>query len=359
MMANFWRDKRVFVTGHTGFKGSWLTLWLHLMGAKVSGYSLPAPTNPSLFHLARLQNCVQTTTGDVRDPKHVAETMAAVQPDIVFHLAAQPLVRDSYVTPLDTYATNVMGTAHVLEAVRNTPSVRSVVVVTSDKCYENREWLWGYREDDPMGGHDPYSSSKGAAELVTSAYRRSFFAKDPDNTVGIASVRAGNVIGGGDFAADRLIPDFIRALEKEEPVSIRNPHAVRPWQFVLEPLSGYLQIGQLLFEQGGKYAEGWNFGPADTDLQTVSQLCATFNHSLQKNDVAPVEVRLEPQPNAPHEAAFLRLDISKARQRLDWIPKMELYTALELTAQWYAGYLNNEDLRTLSENQIAFYQSLT
>jgi CDP-glucose 4,6-dehydratase len=252
-----------------------------------------------------------------------------------------------------------MGTAHVLEAVRNTPSVRSVVVVTSDKCYENREWLWGYREDDPMGGHDPYSSSKGAAELVTSAYRRSFFAKDPDNTVGIASVRAGNVIGGGDFAADRLIPDFIRAMEKEEPVSIRNPHAVRPWQFVLEPLSGYLQIGQLLFEHGGKYAEGWNFGPADTDLQTVSQLCATFNHSLQKNDVAPVEVRLEPQPNAPHEAAFLRLDISKARQRLDWIPKMELYTALELTAQWYAGYLNNEDLRTLSENQIAFYQSLT
>ncbi|WP_343583234.1 CDP-glucose 4,6-dehydratase [Herbaspirillum sp.] len=358
-MANFWRDKRVFVTGHTGFKGSWLTLWLHLMGAKVSGYSLPAPTNPSLFHLARLQNCVQTTTGDVRDPKHVAETMAAVQPDIVFHLAAQPLVRDSYLTPLDTYATNVMGTAHVLEAVRNTPSVRSVVVVTSDKCYENREWLWGYREDDPMGGHDPYSSSKGAAELVTSAYRRSFFAKDPDNQVGIASVRAGNVIGGGDFAPDRLIPDFIRALEKDEPVSIRNPHAVRPWQFVLEPLSGYLQIGQLLYEHGHKYAEGWNFGPADTDLQTVSQLCATFNHSLQKNDVKPVEVRLEPQPNAPHEAAFLRLDISKARQRLDWIPKMELYTALELTAQWYGGYLNNEDLRTLSENQIAFYQSLT
>ncbi|WDZ95736.1 CDP-glucose 4,6-dehydratase [Herbaspirillum sp. WKF16] len=358
-MSNFWRDKRVFVTGHTGFKGSWLTLWLHLMGAKVSGYSLPAPTNPSLFHLARLQGCAQTTTGDVRDPKHVADTMAAVQPDIVFHLAAQPLVRDSYLTPVDTYATNVMGTAHVLEAVRNTPSVRSVVVVTSDKCYENREWLWGYREDDPMGGHDPYSSSKGAAELVTSAYRRSFFAKNPDNPVGVASVRAGNVIGGGDFAADRLIPDFIRALERDEPVSIRNPHAVRPWQFVLEPLSGYLQIGQLLFEHGGKYAEGWNFGPADTDLQTVSQLCATFNHSLQKNDVEPVEVRLEPQANAPHEAAFLRLDISKVRQRLDWIPKMELYTALELTAQWYAGYLNNEDLRTLSENQIAFYQSLT
>ncbi|MBV8622744.1 MAG: CDP-glucose 4,6-dehydratase [Herbaspirillum sp.] len=358
-MANFWRDKRVFITGHTGFKGSWLTLWLHMMGAKVSGYSLPAPTNPSLFHLARLHNCVQTTTGDVRDPKHLAETVAAVQPDVVFHLAAQPLVRDSYQTPVDTYATNVMGTVHLLEAVRNTPSVRSVVVVTSDKCYENREWLWGYREDDPMGGHDPYSSSKGAAELVTSAYRRSFFASNPDNQTGIASVRAGNVIGGGDFAPDRLIPDFIRAWERDEPVSIRNPHAVRPWQFVLEPLSGYLQIGRLLYEQGGKYAEGWNFGPADTDLQTVSQLCATFNHSLQKNDVTPLEVQLQPQANAPHEAALLRLDISKARQRLDWIPKMELYTALELTAQWYAGYFNNEDLRTLSENQIAFYQNLS
>ena len=358
-MANFWRDKRVFITGHTGFKGSWLTLWLHMMGAKVSGYSLPAPTNPSLFHLARLQNCVQTTVGDVRDLKHLSETLAAVQPDVVFHLAAQPLVREAYVTPVDTFATNVMGTAHLLEAVRHTPSVRSVVVVTSDKCYENREWLWGYREDDPMGGHDPYSSSKGAAELVTSAYRRSFFAKDPENPVGVASVRAGNVIGGGDFAADRLIPDFIRALEKEEAVSIRNPHAVRPWQFVLEPLAGYLDIGRRLYESGQQYAEGWNFGPTDTDLQTVSQLCATFNHSLQKNEVPAVEVRLEPQANAPHEAAYLRLDISKARQRLGWIPKMELHTALELTAQWYSGYLNNEDLRALSEGQIEFYQSLT
>jgi CDP-glucose 4,6-dehydratase len=359
MAAQFWRDKRVFITGHTGFKGSWLTLWLHRWGAKVYGYSLPAPTNPSLFHLARLQNCVQTTTGDVRDLKHLSDTMAAVQPDVVFHLAAQPLVRDSYNTPIDTFAINVMGTAHVLEAVRHTPSVRSVIVVTSDKCYENREWLWGYREDDPMGGHDPYSSSKGAAELVTSAYRRSYFQQGGDTQAAIATVRAGNVIGGGDFANDRLIPDFIRALEKEEAVSIRNPHAIRPWQFVLEPLSGYLQVAQKLYESGQQFAEGWNFGPADTDLQTVSQLCATFNHSLQKNEVPPVEVRLESQAGAPHEAAFLRLDISKARQRLDWIPKMELYTALELTAQWYGGYINNEDLRALSESQIEFYQNLT
>ena len=359
MAAQFWRDKRVFITGHTGFKGSWLTLWLSRLGAKVYGYSLPAPTNPSLFHLARLHNCVQTTTGDVRDLKHLSDTMAEVQPDIVFHLAAQPLVRGSYASPIDTFAINIMGTAHLLEAVRQTPSVRSVIIVTSDKCYENREWLWGYREDDPMGGHDPYSSSKGAAELVTAAYRRSYFQHGKDSDVAIASVRAGNVIGGGDFAADRLIPDFIRALEKEESVSIRNPHAIRPWQYVLEPLAGYLSVAQKLFESGQTFAESWNFGPADTDLQTVSQLCATFNHSLQKNEVKPVEVRIESQANALHEAALLRLDISKARQRLDWIPKLELYTALELTAQWYGGYINNEDLRSLSETQIEFYQNLT
>lgn len=359
MAAQFWRDKRVFITGHTGFKGSWLTLWLHRWGAKVQGYSLPAPTNPSLFHLARLQNCVHTTTGDVRDLKHLSDTMAVAQPDIVFHLAAQPLVLDSYKSPIDTFAINVMGTAHLLEAVRHTPSVRAVVVVTSDKCYQNREWLWGYREDDPMGGHDPYSSSKGAAELVTSAYRRSYFQKGRDTAVAVASVRAGNVIGGGDFADDRLIPDFIRALETEEFVSIRNPHAIRPWQFVLEPLSGYIQVAKKLYESGQTFAQGWNFGPIDTDLQTVSQLCAIFNHSLQKNHVPAVEVRLGAQTDVPQETAFLRLDISKARQGLDWIPKLELYTALELTAQWYAGYINNEDLRSLSESQLDFYQNLT
>ena len=359
MAAQFWRGKRVFITGHTGFKGSWLSLWLHRWGAVLHGYSLPAPTNPSLFHLARVHNCIETTTGDVRDLQHLNDAMAAFQPEIVFHLAAQPVVRDSYRTPIDTFSINVMGTAHLLEAVRNTPSVRSVIVVTSDKCYENREWLWGYREDDPMGGHDPYSSSKGAAELVTSAYRRSFFQNGKEPAAAIASVRAGNVIGGGDFANDRLIPDFIRALEKEESVSIRNPNAIRPWQFVLEPLSGYLEVAQRLYQSGQQYAEGWNFGPADNDLQTVAQLCATFNHSLRKNDVPPIEVRIEEQTQALHEAAFLRLDISKARQRLDWVPKLELYTALELTAQWYSGYFNNEDLRSLSESQIELYQNLT
>jgi len=359
MAAQFWRDKRVFITGHTGFKGSWLTLWLHRWGAKVYGYSLPAPTSPSLFHLARLQTCAQTIIGDVRDTKHLSETMASVQPDIVFHLAAQPLLREMDQTPIDTFSTNIMGTAHLLEAVRHTPSVRAVVIVTSDKCYENREWLWGYREDDPMGGHDPYSSSKGAVELITSAFRRTYFSKDPENCPAVATVRAGNIIGGGDFSADSLIPDFIRVLEKQEAINIRNPHAIRPWQFVLEPLSGYMQVAQRLYEAGHTYATGWNFGPADTDLQTVAQLCATFNHSLQKHDVEPIEIRLEAGIHSPQEEAFLRLDISKARQRLNWIPKLELYSALELTAQWYAGYINNEDLRSLSESQIDFYQNLT
>jgi len=359
MMSNFWRDKRVFITGHTGFKGGWLSLWLHMMGAKVSGYSLPAPTDPSLFELARLHDCVQTTTGDVRDPVHLAQTMAAVQPDVVFHLAAQALVRDSYANPVDNYATNVMGTVHVLEAVRHTPSVRSVVVVTSDKCYENREWLWGYREDDPMGGHDPYSSSKGIAELVTSAYRRSFFGERDAGRAAIASVRAGNVIGGGDFAADRLIPDVIRALQAQTPLNIRHPGAIRPWQFVLEPLSGYLKIAQLLYEEGPRHAEAWNFGPADADPRNVGQLCESFNKALRQHDIAPLDIRVESQAHAPHEAHLLRLDISKARQRLNWTPKLELTVALQMTARWYAAYLNNDDLRTLTEEQIGFYQTLT
>lgn len=358
MPSNFWQGKTVFMTGHTGFKGSWLSLWLHRLGAKVYGYSLPAPTNPSLFHLARINHCVSGTTGDIRDLKHLADTLTEVQPDIVFHLAAQPLVRESYVTPIDTFSTNVMGTANVLEAVRGVPSVRAVVVVTSDKCYENREWLWGYREDDPMGGHDPYSASKGASELVVASYRRSFFEQNADTQAGIASVRAGNVIGGGDFAQDRLIPDFIRAIERKEAITIRNPHAIRPWQFVLEPLSGYLSVAQRLYEEPQEYAEGWNFGPADTDTQTVSQICAVFNHALQKQGNSTVDVELTPQRQQPHEAVHLRLDISKARQRLDWIPKLELHTALELTATWYGSYLNNDDLRAVCEEQIDFFQHL-
>lgn len=358
MLSPFWHGKKVLITGHTGFKGSWLSLWLHRLGAQIYGYSLPAPTSPSLFHLARVHDCVTTITGDVRDLEHLSRTITDIAPDIVFHLAAQALVRESYVTPIDTFATNVMGTANVLEAIRHVPSVKAVVIVTSDKCYENRDWLWGYREDDPMGGHDPYSCSKGAAELITASYRRSFFQDNADTQAAIASVRAGNVIGGGDFSQDRLIPDFIRAIERKSAITIRNPHATRPWQYVLEPLSGYMTVAQRLYEEGQAYAEGWNFGPADSDAQAVSQIAASFNHFLRRSGVDPVQVELQPAPTGLHEASFLRLDIAKARQRLDWIPRMELHTALELTAQWYAGYLNHEDVRELCEDQIDFFQHL-
>lgn len=359
MSNQFWRGKKVFITGHTGFKGSWLTLWLNRMGAELTGYSLPPPSEPNMYELTHLKSAIHSIIGDVRDQKALAAAMVKAQPEIVFHLAAQPLVRESYRTPVDTFATNVMGTVNLLEAVRAVPDVRSVVVITSDKCYENREWLWGYREDNPMGGHDPYSASKGAAELVTASYRRSFFNGDGDNQTAVATTRAGNVVGGGDFAPDRLVPDIIRALIRRESVTIRNPNAVRPWQFVLEPLRGYLTIAELLYEYGQDYAEGWNFGPTETDAQTVAQICATLGHSLQLYDVGTVEINLEKATPALHEAAMLRLDISKARQRLDWIPKMELYTALELTADWYATYLRQGDLRARSEAQIEFFQKMT
>ena len=358
MSNQFWRGKNVFITGHTGFKGSWLTLWLSKMGANLHGYSLPLPSEPNMFELTHLDSAIYSTIGDVRDPRALTDAMIKAQPEIVFHMAAQPLVRDSYATPVDTFSTNVMGTVNVLEAVRSVPTVRSVIVVTSDKCYENREWLWGYREDHPMGGHDPYSASKGAAELVTSAYRRSFFNGEGDSQAAIASVRAGNVIGGGGFSRDRLVPDFIRALLRHEAITIRNPNAVRPWQFVLEPLRGYLTVAQHLYESGQIYAEAWNFGPTETDAQTVAQFCATLNHSLQHYDVKPVEINLEKNPPALHEAELLRLDISKARQRLDWMPKMELYTALELTADWYSTYLHNGDLRARTDAHIELFQQM-
>ena len=359
MSSQFWRGKRVFITGHTGFMGSWLTLWLNRMGAELWGYALPPPEGPNMFDLTHLKSAIISTIGDVRDQKALTEAMIKAQPEIVFHLAAQPMVRESYRSPVDTFSTNVMGTVNLLEAVRAVPDIRSVVVITSDKCYENREWLWGYREDNPMGGHDPYSASKGAAELVTASYRRSFFNGDGDNQTAVATTRAGNVVGGGDFAPDRLVPDIIRALVSRESVTIRNPNAVRPWQFVLEPLRGYLTLAELLYESGQDYAEGWNFGPTETDAQTVAQICATLGHSLQLYDVGTVEINLEKATPATHEAAMLRLDISKARQRLDWIPKMELYTALELTADWYATYMRNGDLRARSEAQIEFFQKMT
>lgn len=356
MNAQFWQKKRVLITGHTGFKGSWLSLWLHQLGAEVHGYALPSPTVPSLFELAHIDDCVSTTIGDIRDLSHFRDTLNSVRPEIVLHLAAQPLVRESYITPVETFSTNVMGTIHVLESIRHTPGIRSVVIVTSDKCYENQEsGQYAYREEDPMGGYDPYSCSKGATELVTSSYRRSFF---QNSATSIASVRAGNVIGGGDFSQDRLIPDLVRAIEHNTSITIRNPHAIRPWQFVLEPLSGYMTLAQRLYEDGQVYAEGWNFGPTDSDVQSVSQIVATFNRFIKHNNINPVSIELQAASNALHEAGFLRLDISKAKQHLDWTPRITLDTALKLTAQWYADYLKHGNVRELCENQIDFFGHL-
>jgi CDP-glucose 4,6-dehydratase len=324
--AAFWRGKRVFLTGHTGFKGSWLALWLNSLGAEVLGYAKDVPTEPSLFEAARVREALQHRTGDVRDHAAMLNAMSEFRPDVVLHLAAQSLVRYSYEQPLETYATNVMGTAHVLEAVRQTPSARAVVIVTSDKCYENRETQRGYVETDAMGGHDPYSNSKGCAELVAAAYRASFF--NGSDKAAVASARAGNVIGGGDWSRDRLIPDVYRAAAARVSVRIRNPKAVRPWQHVLEPLGGYLLLAQRLFEEGARFAEGWNFGPPNIDARPVSEvmdrLTALWGMGL----------RWELDQGAhPHEAQLLSLDCDKARKRLGWQPHMRLETALEWTVQ--------------------------
>lgn len=349
---DFWRGKRVFVTGHTGFKGSWLCLWLQKLGAEVTGYALPPPTNPSLFEAAGVSECMHSHLGDIRQGEELARVLTEARPEFVFHLAAQPLVRHSYTHPVETYSTNVMGTVHLLEAVRQTPSVRSVIVVTSDKCYENREWPWGYREIDPMGGYDPYSNSKGCAELVVSAYRSSYFnpSSYQEHRVGLASARAGNVIGGGDWAADRLVPDVVRAVSAGQAVRIRNPHAIRPWQHVLEPLSGYLLLAQRLYEQGPAFAQGWNFGPADDDAQPVSWIVDRV--TALWGDGASWE--LEGGEHA-HEANYLRLDCSKARAELHWQPKWRLGQALERTVEWYRAAECCDDMRQFTLDQIEAY----
>lgn len=346
---DFWRAKRVLLTGHTGFKGSWLSLWLQSMGATLRGISLNLPTNPALFKVARIAEDMEHRIVDIRDFPAVKAQMDEFQPEIVIHMAAQPLVRYSYQEPIETYATNVMGTVHVLEAARHAASVKVVINVTTDKCYENREWVWGYRENEPMGGHDPYSSSKGCSELVTSAYRRSFFEQA---SIGLATVRAGNVIGGGDWSVDRLIPDILRAIEANIPVVIRSPNAIRPWQHVLEPLSGYLLLAQALYEEGEKYSGGWNFGPNDEDAKPVQWIVEQMT-SKWGGDATWTQDK----GDHPHEANYLKLDIYKAKSQLRWKPVWNLDQALEKIVTWHKAWLSGADMRSLCEQQIAAYQS--
>jgi CDP-glucose 4,6-dehydratase len=345
------QGRRVLLTGHTGFKGGWMSLWLKRLGAEVVGVSLPAPAGPSFHASVALDALIDDRIGDIRYPESYGASVADVDADVVIHMAAQSLVRASYRNPADTYLTNVVGTAVVLDAALKMPSLKAVIVVTSDKCYENNEWVWGYRESDPMGGADPYSSSKGCAELVTSAYRRSFFA-DPSGPQ-LASVRAGNVIGGGDWAQDRLVPDIVRAALAGKPVEIRNPHSIRPWQHVLEPLSGYLTLAARLVTDGARFADGWNFGPDAEGVVDVETLARIMQRHWGNNRP---ELSLGTAPPGPHEARILKLDSTKARTLLGWRPRLKAEDAIRLTVDWYRTFAEGRgDMRGFTEQQIEHY----
>ena len=352
-----WQGRKVFLTGHTGFKGGWLALWLTQLGATVRGYALDPCTNPNLFTVARIGSVVEDIRGDIRDPTMLDRSMREFAPEVVFHLAAQPLVRYSYQDPIGTLETNVIGTARVLDAVRRTPSVAAVVCVTTDKCYENKEWIWPYRETDPLGGYDPYSSSKACAEIVSAAFRQSYFPVDklghPDgHGVAIATARAGNVIGGGDWSSDRLLPDLVLGFLSGQPVNIRRPHAIRPWQHVLEPLHGYILLAEQLLTHNPRFATAYNFGPSESDARPVSwiadQMAAFWgNGASWKIDDAP----------SPHEAGYLKLDSSRARADLGWAPQLRLQQALELLVAWYRAWHVGEDMHAYTLNQIQQYSS--
>ena len=345
---SFWEGKKVFLTGHTGFKGSWLSLWLQSMGATVKGYALNPPTTPSLFLEANVGDNMDSEIGDIRDLADLKKSMISFNPEVLIHMAAQPLVRQSYLDPIETYSTNVMGTVNVLEAARSCKELKAIVSVTTDKCYENKEWSWGYRENEPMGGHDPYSNSKGCAELVTSAYRSSFF--HTADTPSIATARAGNVIGGGDWAEDRLIPDILTAFEKSESVVIRNPLSTRPWQHVLEPLSGYLVLAQHLFEKGEEFAEGWNFGPKDEDCKPVSWILDKMVTTWGEGASWELDKK-----SHPHEAGYLKLDCSKAASKLNWHPSWSLEKTLHSIVNWHQAWKAGGNMKTICLQEIASF----
>ncbi len=357
MNKDFWKNKRVLITGHTGIKGSWLTIWLHSMGTQVIGYALDPPSQPSLFEVTDIRKEIVSIHGDIRDLTHLQSVYEKYQPEIIIHMAAQALVRESYLNPVETYDTNVMGTVKVLEAARHAESIRVIILITSDKCYENREWHWGYREDEAMGGHDPYSSSKGCSELVAAAYRRSFFSA---SSIGLrrkplylATVRAGNVICGGDWAKDRLVPDLMRAFLEKKKVVIRYPDSIRPWQHVLEPLAGYLLLAEKLWQQGTIFEGGWNFGADDNDARPVAwiaeQLASSCDGKLQW-EISP--------DSHPHEATYLKLDCSKSKDLIGWYPALNLATALEWVVEWYKAYDEGQNMLQVTRDEIKKYECL-
>jgi len=353
MFGGIFKNKKVFVTGHTGFQGSWLSLWLRLLGAKVIGYSLRPPTKPSLFEVLRLNEEIKHIVGDVRDHSFLQRCMIKNKPDIVFHLAAQPLVRLSYQKPIDTFHTNVLGTVNVLDAIRHTPTVRSGIIITSDKCYENNGWVFAYRENDQLGGHDPYSASKGAAEIITTSYSRSFFNSKKNTKIGISTVRAGNVIGGGDWAQDRIIPDCMRSLFVKKPIQVRNPKAIRPWQHVLEPISGMLLLAQKLLGDPESYNGAWNFGP-NTSLSftvefIVKKILKEWKRTAKWEDVS------KRTKNTLHEAKYLKIDSTKASARLGWQTIYSIDETINETISWYWNYLERNDMRKFTESQIRTY----
>jgi CDP-glucose 4,6-dehydratase len=353
MNGSFWQSRRVLITGHTGFKGSWLSLWLQCLGARVVGYALDPPTKPNLFETAKVAEGMSSIAGDVLNKNTLQSVIAKYHPEVVFHLAAQSLVRESYQNPVQTFSTNVMGLVHLLEAVRTVDGVRAVVCVTSDKCYQNREWVWGYREDEPMGGYDPYSSSKGCSELVAAAYRNSFFNESEysQHQVAVATARAGNVIGGGDWAKDRLLPDLIRSVISGQDIILRNPHAIRPWQHVLDPLGGYLMLAECLFKEGPRFSEAWNFAPAEshTVSQVVGQLLSLWGSQVSAR---------HDQSRQPHEDPYMILDSTKARVKLEWKPILDLTASLSWIVEWVKRFQAGADMRSVTESQIKAYMDM-